>query len=104
MLTILKRCQKELAEFPEEVRGDLADAIARLELGHSLGMPLSRPMQSIGKGVHELRFLDRAGIYRVVYWLAGAGSIYLLYAFMKKAQQTSDHDIEVAKKRLKEVM
>jgi phage-related protein len=82
----------------------LADAIARLEEGHMLSMPLSRPMPSIGKGVHELRFKDRSGIYRVIYFLAGKGMIHLLHAFSKKTQQTPPQNIELAKKRLKEVV
>lgn len=104
MLHILHPCKKELEDFPEEVRGDLADAVARLEEGHKLSMPLSRPMPSIGKGVHELRFKDRSGIYRVIYVFAKGGNIWLLHAFMKKTQQTPDKNMNTAKKRLREVM
>lgn len=104
MLYILKRCKKEIDDFPDDVKGDLADAIARLEEGHMLSMPLSRPMPSIGRGVHELRFRDRNGIYRVIYYLAGAGVIYLLHAFMKKTQATPMQNIEIAQKRLSEVL
>lgn len=81
----------------------MADTLARLDEGHFLSMPLSRPMPSIGKGVHELRFRDRAGIYRVIYVLAGAGNIYLLHAFAKKASKTPQPNIDLAKKRLKEI-
>ena len=69
-LEILRQCEKELNDWPEEVRGDLADAIARLERGLLLSLPLSRPMPSIGRGVQELRLKDRSGIYRVVYLIA----------------------------------
>jgi phage-related protein len=103
MVIPLSRCQKEIAEFPEEVRNDLADALARLDEGHILSMPLSRPMPLIGKGVHELRFKDRAGIYRVIYLLFGAGTIYLLHAFVKKTNQTPKPNIDLAKKRLREI-
>lgn len=103
MLQIVRACERELADWPEDVRGDLADAIARLERGHMLAMPLSRPMPSIGQGVHELRFRDRAGIYRVIYWLAGAGAIWLLHAFQKTTQKTPPQQIQVAKDRLKKV-
>lgn len=104
MLNILKRCEKEIADFPGDVRSDLADAIARLEEGHTLSMPLSRPMPSIGKGVHELRLRDRSGIYRIIYFLAGKGIIHLLHGFSKKTQQTPIQNIELAKKRLKEIL
>lgn len=103
MINITKQCSKEIADFPEDVRGDLADALAKLEEGHTLSMPLSRPMPSIGKGVHELRLRDRSGIYRVVYFLAGAGVIHLLHGFTKKTQQTSIQNVEIAKRRLREV-
>jgi phage-related protein len=66
-------------------------------------MPLSRPMPSIGKGVHELRFRERSGIYRVIYVLLGANEIWLLHAFIKKTAQTPKQNIELAQKRLKEV-
>src|SRR5439155_12192870 len=65
---VLKACRKEIETFPEEIRGDLADALARLDAGLTLSIPLSRPMP-IGQGVHELRLKARSGAYRVVYAL-----------------------------------
>jgi len=103
VLTVLKQCDRELEDWPEEVRGELADAIARLERGHVLSMPLSRPMPSIGGGVHELRFRDKSGIYRTIYWLAGKSGIYLLHAFEKKTQKTSLRNIEISKDRLRRI-
>ena len=104
MLKILKQCSKEIADFPEDIRGDLADAVARLEEGQMLSLPLSRPMPGIGKGVHELRLKDRSGIYRVIYFLAGKGMIHFLHAFSKKTQQTLPQNIELARKRLREIL
>lgn len=104
MLHILKNCRAEILEFPEEVRGDLADALTRLQEGQMLSMPLSRPMPSIGRGVHELRFRHRSGIYRVTYCFAGGGMIYVLHAFQKKMAATSWQDIETTRRRLREVM
>lgn len=34
MVQFLKPCIKEIQEFPEETREDLADALARLQEGH----------------------------------------------------------------------
>lgn len=103
MILALPQCQKEIKEFPDEVRCELADVLARLNEGHKLSMPLSRPMPSVGKSVHELRFRDRAGIYRIIYVFVGAGTIYLLHAFMKKTQSTPKQNIDLARKRLKEI-
>ena len=103
MFEILRQCVREIEDWPEEVRGELADAIARLERGQMLTMPLSRPMPSIGPGVHELRFRDRSGIFRSIYWLAGGGSVYLIHAFKKKTPKTPLQDIEIAKERLRRI-
>jgi phage-related protein len=99
-----KRTQRELSAWDEELRGQLADAIARLERGQTLNMPLSRPMPSIGKGVHELRFRDKSGIYRVIYFFEGSGSIWLLHAFKKKTQTTPKQKLELAKQRLRSIL
>lgn len=103
MIRLLKKCEKELLTFPEDVREDLADALARLDQGDKLAMQLSRPMPSIGRGVHELRLRDRSGIYRVIYVFVGNGVICLLHAFAKKTQTTPKQSIDLAKKRLKEI-
>ena len=104
MIEIVRACEKELKEFPEEVRGDLADALARLEAALNLSMPLSRPMPSIAPGAHELRFRDRSGIYRVVYWIRRQNEIWLVHAFKKKTQQTPSLNIEVAKQRIRRLL
>jgi len=97
-------CRKDLNNLPEVVREDLADALAKLEAGVMLSMPLSRPMPSIGSRVHELRFRDRSGIYRVIYFFAISGVIHLLCAFKKTGQQTEQRHIDLAKRRLTEVL
>lgn len=97
-------CRKELGDFPEAVREDLADVLARLEAGINLAIPLSRPMPSIGSRVHELRFRDRSGVYRVIYFIAVSGVIHLLCAFKKTSQTTEQKHINLAKLRLREVL
>lgn len=104
MILVLKACKREIEKFPKEIREDLADALARLDLGVSLSMPLSRSMPSIGKGVHELRFKDSSGVYRVIYFLLEKGSVYLLHAFKKKSQKTPKSSLDLVKKRLKGVL
>ena len=103
MVIVLPACQRELQRLPEEIRGDLADALARLDAGQALTMPLSRPMPIIGNSVHELRLKDRSGAYRVFYVLPGAGIVYLLHAFQKKTQATPKSNLTLARKRLKEL-
>jgi phage-related protein len=96
-------CQREIAMLPDEVRGDLADALAKLDAGLTLAMPLSRPMPSIGHGVHELRLKDRSGQYRVIYALVVRGNVHVLHAFKKTSRATPGRNLELARKRLKEL-
>lgn len=101
MLNVLKQCSAEILEFPVEIREVVADALARLQEGHMLSMPLSRPMPSIGRGFHELRFRHRSGVYRVIYCLAGAGIVHVLHAFKKKTRETPWQNMEMARRRFK---
>ncbi len=102
MIQALKQCQKEIEEFPQDIREDLTDMLARLDAGLMLSMPMSRPMPSVGRKIYELRLKDRSGIYRVIYMLVRQGDIWLVHAFKKKTQQTPKQNIDLAKKRMKE--
>ena len=104
MVSVLKQCKKEIADFPLSVREDLADALAVLDEGLSLSMPLSRPMPSIGRGVYELRLKERSGVYRVIYFIRKKSDIWLIHGFQKKSQKTPKENIELAKQRLKGVL
>ena len=64
----------------------------------------AKPMPGIGAGVVELRIWDEAGTFRVVYLAKLADAVYVLHCFQKKAQQTAKRDIELARKRLKELI
>ena len=103
MITIAQACRNEVEALPEEIRGDLADALARLDAGLALSMPLSRPMPGIGPGVHELRLKDRSGAYRVVYAVVQRDAVHVLHAFKKTTRATPARNLELARKRLKEV-
>jgi len=102
VIVVLHACRREIEALPLEVRGDLADALARLDQGLTLSMPLSRPMPSIGRGVHELRLRDRSGAYRVVYALVIRGIIHVLHVFKKTSRATPTRNLDVARRRLKE--
>ena len=103
MIVVGPASQREIAVLPDEVRGDLADALAKLDAGLTLAMPLSRPMPSIGHGVHELRLKDRSGQYRVIYALVVRGNVHVLHAFKKTSRATPRRNLELAQKRLKEL-
>jgi phage-related protein len=61
-------------------------------------------MPTIGRGVEEIRIRDDSGIYRVIYTARFADAVFVLHAFEKKTQRTSQRDIEIAKARFREMM
>ncbi len=66
-------------------------------------MPLSRPMPSVGPGVSELRLHSDDGQFRTFYLVASRKGILVIHAFAKKTQQTPPAQIELGRKRLKEL-
>jgi len=71
-----------------------------LEHGAELGMPHSR---ALGQGLFELRPRGREGIGRVLYCTAVGETIIVLHSFVKKTQGAPQQDLQIARKRMKEV-
>lgn len=61
-------------------------------------------MPDIGKGVEEIRVWASSGTYRVIYTSRLAERVYVLHAFQKKTQATSEADKEIARRRFKQLM
>ncbi|WP_202385003.1 type II toxin-antitoxin system RelE/ParE family toxin, partial [Escherichia coli] len=55
-------------------------------------------------GVREIRTRDADGIYRVMYVAKFEEAVYVLHCFQKKTQTTSQSDIDLAKRRYKELV
>lgn len=98
------KAREVLQSFPDEVRRELGKAIFDLQKGHKLTMPLSKQMASVGVGVEELRVKDKTGAFRVFYFARLSHYVLVFHAFSKKTQKTPKHEIEVGKKRLKELL
>lgn len=92
----------DLRDFP---RSALREAGYQLDkVQHGLPPDDAKPMPTIGAGVTELRVWDEAGTFRVVYVAKFADAVYVLHCFQKKTQQTSKKDIDLASKRLKDLL
>lgn len=98
---ILPQCRKEIEDFPLSIREALLDAISDLSAGVLLTMPLSKKLESAGNKIFELRFKERSGIYRVIYYIKKKEAIYLVHGFQKKTQKTPKKNIEVSLQRIK---
>ena len=59
-------------------------------------------MTTVGVGVREIR-IHHAGQYRVIYVAKINHAAHVLHAFQKKTQKTRKQDIDIAKRRLKEI-
>lgn len=63
-----------------------------------------KSMPSVGPGVRELRTREASGAFRAIYVAKIADKVHVLHAFQKKTQQTAQKDIDLAKRRYREVI
>jgi phage-related protein len=74
--------------------------LSQVQLGHD---PDDwKPMKTVGPGVREVRVRERSGAFRVIYLAALPDRVLVLHAFQKKAQQTTQKDLDLADRRLRE--
>jgi phage-related protein len=69
-------------------------------VGANLGPPHT---DSLRDGLFELRLKGAEGIARVFFCTLVARRIMMLHSFIKKSQKTPVREIEVARKRMKEI-
>jgi len=90
-----------LSGFPKGVKQNLGFNLRLLQQGSE---PIDyRPLQSIGRGVFELRDQDDRSWYRVVYLSRIDDVIYVLHCFEKKSRAMPKRDADTARRRLKAV-
>ena len=95
------KVRDEIENWPVGILADYARLVELLiEFGPSLRMPHSRAM---GGGLFELRPRGREGIGRALYCFVVGQKVIILHAFVKKTQQTPEHELKIARKRMKEV-
>ena len=90
----------DLRAFPAEAR-----RAAGFELGFvQRGLDPSdwKPMSEVGAGVREIR-IHVLGEWRVLYLAKLVEAVYVLHAFQKKTQKTRKEDIELARKRYRQI-
>jgi phage-related protein len=91
----------EIESLPMGIRASYTRLTELLEeFGLDLRMPHSR---SMGGGLFELRPRGREGIARVFYCLKVGKRIIMLYSFIKKTQETPKRELDIARRRQREV-
>jgi phage-related protein len=89
-----------LRDLPIEDRREVGKDLMRAQWRWPVGMPLCRPM---GDGLWEIRTdLPSSRIARVLLGVDD-GVLVALHGFIKKTQKTPPSELEVARKRLKEL-
>lgn len=88
-----------LKSLPAAERKEIGRDLMRAQWRWPVGMPLCR---SLGGGLWEVRCNLSGRIARIMFCIH-AGSIVALHGFIKKAQKTSQADLDLAKRRMKEV-
>ncbi len=101
---------------PLEFLGDSLDRLKKFpvpaikEIGHELneiqeGREPSdwKSMKIVGPGVKEIRVSFEGNAYRTIYTIKLNETVYVLHIFQKKTRKTSRIDVNLAKKRLKEL-
>jgi len=91
----------DLKAFPTEAKREAGFQLDRVQNGLD---PIDwKPMKTIAVSVREIRIRGADGAYRVIFTAKIKGSVFVLHAFQKKTQRTSQRDIDLAKQRLNEI-
>ena len=93
--------QEEILALPAGFLGRYLRYSDRMEIyGPDLGMPHTR---SMGDGLFELRLKAAEGIGRVFYCTMVGKKIVMLHQFIKKTDKTPIKELEIARRRMKEI-
>ena len=92
-----------IRSFPAGVLRELGKAIFELQkLNSGNAAVLSDAFDCFW--VEELRIRDRSGIYRTVCYTRSPRGVLVIHAFIKKTQTTLKHDVDLGRKRLRELL
>ena len=90
----------DLRNFPDEARRAAGFELYAVQCG--LEPSDWKPMPTIGRGVKEIR-IHVLGEWRIIYVAKLKNAVYVLHSFQKKTRKTSQHDIELARRRYKQI-
>jgi phage-related protein len=92
---------EDLRAFPTTARREAGYQIDQVQ--HGRDPDDWKPLRTVGRGAREIRIRDESGAFRVIYIAKVEDRVYVLHAFQKKTQKTRKTDLDLAKKRYKEV-
>ena len=93
--------QEKVEELPAGILARYLHIAERMSTyGPNLGMPYTRAMK---QGLFEIRLTGKEGIARLFY-MTKKKEVIILHSFIKKTQKTPKKELELAYKRLQEVL
>lgn len=100
-LRFLGSSLSDLRAVPADMRSGIGHSLDAVERGE---MPADfKPMETVGKGTYEIRVRGRDGIARCFYVAKFPEAVYVLHAFVKKTQQTTEADKKTGRARYAEM-
>lgn len=89
----------DLKQFPVDAKVEAGTALRLVQQGAD---PRDwKPMPDVGRGAREIRIRDKDGAFRVFYVVESDTAVYVLHAFQKKTQRTSQPDMDKGRARYK---
>jgi len=101
-LLFVGSAQKDIKDFPEDVKDDVGYALYEIQLGET---PVcAKPFKGLGSGLLEIIEDFRGDTYRAVCTVKFDERVYVLHCFQKKSKhgvETPPRDLDLIKQRLK---
>ncbi len=96
------KAYKDIQRWPKKLLSKYLRIVDLIEqLGPDLGMPFTKAM---GKELFEIRAKGQEGIGRAFFCTVHKNEVVVLHGFIKKTDKTPKGDLEIARKRLRELV
>ena len=90
-----------MRRFPHAARREIGYQLSLIQNGRSASD--WKPIPVVGAGVIEIR-VHAEGEYRIFYVAKFEDAVYVLHVFVKKTRKASSLDIELGKRRYRELL
>lgn len=97
-----EKVERSIEEWPDKMQAKfvrVSDAIVRYG-PKEVGMPHIKPLK---QGLFEIRIKSQEGIGRAMFCIKKDKIVVILSEFIKKTEKTPNSELELARKRMKEV-
>lgn len=91
----------DVGSFPEDARRKAGFQLRAVQRGDD---PVDfKPISTVGKGVREIR-IRTEDAYRIFYVARFEEAVYVIHAFQKKTQKTTEQDLKIGQQRYQQMM